>query len=124
MQASWAQGRRVQVQIVGTKPLLRDMGWKSGDLEHKSGMWSALEGQDAIVHIDRGPPLKIPERYIQIVTPSTVGQEVIPIEGENAGMTLKVTKMEAEYVELKNPKEGQRAQKTLFKHKILAVVRK
>ena len=124
MTVPWAAGQRLKVSIMGTKPLLREIGWRSGDLEGKMGIWTGVEGSDAIVQLDRAVPLKVPECYVQIIRPSIAGQEVVPIEGDNAGVRYKVTKINGDCVEVKDAKRVGRAPKLQFQRDLLVVVGK
>ncbi|KAG6825042.1 hypothetical protein H0H92_005020 [Tricholoma furcatifolium] len=73
---------RVHVILVGTKPMLRDPGWKAGDWEGKRGLWSRSDNTEpGYANVRIGMRLeRIPEQYISPTNPSIKSQRVIVID--------------------------------------------
>ncbi|KAG6807511.1 hypothetical protein H0H92_007235, partial [Tricholoma furcatifolium] len=75
---------RVSVKIQGTMPVLKDPGWKYGDLEGTRAVWKKEEQ-------DTGEPTvwvglkrqRVPERYIVPLAPNVKGQRVIIINSSD-----------------------------------------
>ncbi|KAG6806270.1 hypothetical protein H0H92_012055, partial [Tricholoma furcatifolium] len=76
------EGMRVHVVITGTRPVLRDPGWKAGDLEGTRGLWKKSDNEEpgfAYVRIGLNVVERVPERYIMTTPPSMKGQRAIVI---------------------------------------------
>ncbi|RDB29330.1 Transcription elongation factor SPT5 [Hypsizygus marmoreus] len=82
MESSAFCHKRIKVQILGTKPLLKDPGWKYGDLEGKKGLWVGTEGCLAKIVVGVRDTLLIPPKYVHPVRPSLKGQTVVALEGD------------------------------------------
>lgn len=77
--------RRIKVQLVGTKPVLRDPGWKSGLFEGRRGLWNGMDGENATVVFGVRDTLNVPPKYIATIEPSVKGEEVSVINGTSLG---------------------------------------
>ncbi|KAG6807473.1 hypothetical protein H0H92_007346, partial [Tricholoma furcatifolium] len=75
---------RVSVKIQGTLPLLKDPGWKYGDMEGMPALWKKVEqdGGEPIVWIGVKRQ-RVPERYLVPLGPTTTGQHVIIIDSSD-----------------------------------------
>ncbi|RDB21895.1 Transcription elongation factor SPT5 [Hypsizygus marmoreus] len=82
MESSAFSHKRIKIQILGTKPLLKDPGWKYGDLEGKKGLWVGTDGCLAKVVVGVRDTLLIPPKYLHPVQPSLKGQAVVALEGD------------------------------------------
>ncbi|KAF5378194.1 hypothetical protein D9615_007593 [Tricholomella constricta] len=79
MESPLLAGKRIKVRFQGTKAVLRDPGWKSGDYEGRFGIWTGTEGSSAQVSVGLHSTLTVPEKYVRPVRPSIKGQNVIVI---------------------------------------------
>ncbi|KAG6823937.1 hypothetical protein H0H92_008558, partial [Tricholoma furcatifolium] len=73
----------IGVRVAGTKPILKDPGWKAGDWEGKPGLWSKADNKgDGYAYVRMGCDLcQILECYISPIPPFKKGERVIGIDG-------------------------------------------
>jgi hypothetical protein len=71
---------RLKAQIIGTKPVLRDPGWKSGQYESKYGLISDVKDKEATFKIGF-EVLHVPAKYVVPVRPSMTGEFVVVLSG-------------------------------------------
>lgn len=83
-------GKRIKVQIVGSRAVLRDPGWRNGDYEGRFGIWVGTEDNLAKVTLGTNDVVKVPPKYIRPVRPSIKGQNIITVDGVVIGLEYHV----------------------------------
>ncbi|RDB30181.1 Transcription elongation factor SPT5 [Hypsizygus marmoreus] len=69
---------RIKVKISRTKPVVRDPGWRNGDYEGRTGLWTQMISGTNIakVKLNVAETLEIPEYYLSPVLPTQPGMVV------------------------------------------------
>ncbi|KAG6808681.1 hypothetical protein H0H92_003266 [Tricholoma furcatifolium] len=83
---------RVHVEILGTKPILKDPGWKLGDFEGRRGLWCKHDNEKpgfACVRFGLRHMEHLPEKYVSPIRPTAIGQRVIVINSTDARFCLE-----------------------------------
>lgn len=75
--------KRIKVQIMGSKPILQDPGFKNGDYEGRLGIWAGVNRHLVKVRIGQGGIIHVPSKYVRPVRPEIKGLNVIVLEGAN-----------------------------------------
>ncbi|KAF8057182.1 hypothetical protein FPV67DRAFT_1677612 [Lyophyllum atratum] len=86
-------GKSIRVNITGTRPSLRDPGWRYGDHEGKTATWLGTESSNAKIKVARDTFL-IPEKYIQPLRPTIKSQLVVSLDVWKRGEIQRVHKCE------------------------------
>lgn len=73
-------GKRVKVQIVGSRAVLYDPGWRNRDYEGRFGIWVGTEDNLAKVTLGTNDVVKVPLKYVRPVRSSIKGQNVAVLE--------------------------------------------
>lgn len=99
------QEHRIKILVSGTKPLLRDPGWKSGQYEGQTGIWAGLDGDNVQIKFGVHNIMCVPAAYIMPLRPSVSGQKAIVLTGEHAGAWFVVVSIKDDVCTLRKPED-------------------
>lgn len=78
--------KRFKIVLANTTPLLRDPGFKNGDHEGKSGLWTGIdEAGNAKITLGAHLKFSVPLKYVDTIRPSIKSQTVVAIQGPFIG---------------------------------------
>lgn len=107
-------GKRIKVQIVGSRAVLHDPGWRNGDYEGRFGIWVSTEDNLAKVTLGANDIAKVPPKYVRPVRPSIKGQNVILVDGIIIGQEYHVVTFGSEECTLRFHNRNSDPKVTLF----------
>ncbi|KAF8890597.1 hypothetical protein BD779DRAFT_1469129 [Infundibulicybe gibba] len=84
-------GKRVRLRIVGTKPVLRDPGFMSGNLERRIVEFVKVQGETVEVIAGANGKIFVPFKYLERIEPTTKGDIVTATRGEHAGQEFRIS---------------------------------
>jgi hypothetical protein len=85
-------GKRLKAQVTGTSPVLRDPGFRHGDLEGKQGIIVGRDNDGAMILFSLGDRIHVPSQYVCPIPPTVVAQNVTVISGTLVGKEYTVVK--------------------------------
>lgn len=97
---------RIKISITGTKPLLRDPGWKAGQYEGQIGIWAGFDDHNN-VQMRQGihNTMSVPVSYITPLRPEIPGQKAICLAGESFGACYVVVSVKDGVCVLRKPED-------------------
>lgn len=115
-------GKHLKAHINGTRPVLRDPGFRHGDLEEKQGIIVSHDNDGANIMFSLGARIYVPSRYVVPIPPTLRGQNVAVISGALIGKEYTVVKYGPLECGLKKRNQrGSKIDETLPTH-VLAIV--
>lgn len=98
--------KRIKVQLLNTKPVLRDLGFKHGDHEGKLGIWSGID-QASNAKVSCGwLSLSVPLKYVKPFPPTIKSQTVVAIKGPFIGGEYIITRTGTDTCDVKPRRKG------------------
>lgn len=86
MLSPFLSDKRFKVVLANTTPLLRDPGFKNGDHEGKSGLWTGIDDAgNAKITLGAHLKLSVPLKYVDTIRPSIKSQTAVAIQGPFIG---------------------------------------
>lgn len=107
-------GLRVQASIMGTKPVLRDPGWRNGDFEGRTGIISGRDSANNVKFtIGLHNTVFVPPRYVHPLRPCIAAQKTVCLEGEHEGQTFVVVSIKDSMCFVRRPDDKRRKKEIL-----------
>jgi hypothetical protein len=85
-------GKRLKAQVTGTSLVLRDPGFRHGDLEGKEGIIVGRDNDGAKILFSLNDRIHVPSRYVCPIPPTIAAQNVTVISGALVGKEYTVVK--------------------------------
>lgn len=96
----------MKITITGTKPLLRDPGWKAGQYEGQVGIWAGLDGDDNVqIRMGVHSIMHVPAAFVKPLPPAIPSQKVACLTGEHSGASFVVVSLKNGVCVLRKPED-------------------
>jgi hypothetical protein len=85
-------GKRLKAQITGTRPVLRDPGFRHSDFEGRQGIIVSHDSDGASVMLSLGDRMHVPSCYVTPIPPTLTTQNVVVTSGALVGKEYTIIK--------------------------------
>jgi hypothetical protein len=114
----------LKARITGTKPILREPGFKYGNYEDRCGVVTGIdEGNCAKIRLSMDEIISVPSRYVLPVVPTLTGQHVVVALGTITGREYTVVRFQPSECGLKSRgKRGSKIDESLRTNELCVVL--